>query len=117
MFRTELLNRTKKFTLDVINFVNASPKNPTVELISNKLLNSASAVGAKYRIAVKFRSKIDFIKKIREIQQDIEESAYWLELINELPFKYPDQIHSLLEESEELIAQFANVEKNAKKSN
>lgn len=116
MFKTELLNRTKKFTLDVVDFVNALPKSPTIEVLSKKLVDSASAVGAKYRIAVKFRSKIDFVKKIREIQQDIEQSAYWLELLNELPYKYPDQIHSLLEEAEYLIVQFGNVEKSAKKA-
>ena len=117
MIKSELQNRTKKFALDVINFVNALPNNPTVEIISKQLMKSATLVGAKYRLAIKFKSKINFIKKIQEVEQEIDESAYWLELLNELPFKYPDQIHSLLEEADNLTVLFGNVEKNAKKNN
>jgi len=79
----EMKQRTKQFALRVIKLVAALPKSREADVIGRQLLRSATSVGANYRSACRARSKADFISKIGIVEEESDESLYWLELIME----------------------------------
>jgi four helix bundle protein len=115
MDKNELLNRTKKFALDVINFVNDLPNKPSNKKIGYQLLDSGTSVGANYRAACRGKSKADFIYKIKIVEEEADESLFWLELLKEtnLPSTLID---SLLKEANEITAIFTAIAKTSKGS-
>ncbi len=82
----DLKFRTKKFAIRIIRLIENLPNNPTGRVLGNQLLRSATSVGANYRAACRSRSKKEFISRIKIVEEEADESLYWLELINELNF-------------------------------
>ena len=78
MNRDELKKRTKEFALRIIKLVNALPNNPAGRVIGNQLLRAGTSVGANYRAACRAKSKSDFIYKINIVEEEVDESAFWL---------------------------------------
>ena len=114
MNRDELKKRTKNFALRVIKLVSALPNTPTGGVIGNQLLRSGTSVGSNYRAACRAKSKADFIYKIKIVEEEVDESAYWLELIIESGLMLKSKIESLLKEADELTAIFVSSNKTAK---
>lgn len=114
MNRDELKKRTKEFALRIIKLVNALPNNSTGRVIGNQLLRSVTSVGANYRAACRAKSKSDFIYKINIVEEEADESAFWLELIIESGLMPLTKIESLLKEADELTAIFVSTNKTAK---
>ncbi len=114
MTRDELKKRTKEFSLRIIKLVNALPKNPLGRVIGNQLLRAGTSVGANYRAACRAKSKSDFIYKINIVEEEVDESAFWLELIIESGLMSKSKIESLLKEADELTAIFVSTNKTAK---
>jgi four helix bundle protein len=114
MNKDELKKRTKEFALRIIKLVNALPNNPTGRVIGNQLLRAGTSVGANYRAACRAKSKSDFIYKINIVEEEADESAYWLELIVESGLMPNSKIESLLKEANELTAIFVATNKTAK---
>ena len=83
MTSDELKLRTKKFALRIISMIEHLPNNKTGNVIGNQLLRSATSIGANYRSACRSRSKAEFISKIRVVEEEADESVYWIELIKE----------------------------------
>lgn len=106
MTSDELKLRTKKFSLRVINLIENLPKSMTGKVIANQLLRSATSVGANYRSACRSRSKVEFISKIRIVEEEADESMYWLEIIKESQLIKEERISDLLKEASELTAIF-----------
>jgi four helix bundle protein len=80
----DLKVRTKKFALRVILMYSKLPKaNPVAMVLGKQVLRSATSVGANYREAARARSKAEFISKIGDSPKEIEETSYWLELLQE----------------------------------
>ncbi|HID85800.1 MAG TPA: four helix bundle protein, partial [Anaerolineae bacterium] len=73
----------KRFALRVIRLVNALPKGKAGEVIGWQLIRSATSVGSNYRAACRARSRAEFIAKLGIVEEEIDESAYWLELLVE----------------------------------
>jgi four helix bundle protein len=114
MNRDELKKRTKEFALRIIKLVNALPNNPAGRVIVNQLLRAGTSVGANYRAACRAKSKSDFIYKINIVEEEADESAFWLELIIESGLMPKSKIASLLKEADELTAIFVSNSKTAK---
>ena len=114
MNRDELKDRTKKFALRIIKLVDALPNNPAGRVIGNQLLRAGTSVGANYRAACRAKSKSDFIYKINIVEEEVDESAFWLELIIESGLMPKSKIQSLLNEANELTAIFVSTIKTAK---
>lgn len=114
MNRDELKKRTKEFALRIIKLVNALPNNSTGRVIGNQLLRSGTSLGANYRAACRAKSKSDFIYKINIVEEEADESAFWLELIIESGLMPLTKIESLLKEADELTAIFVSTNKTAK---
>lgn len=83
MTSEELKLRTKKFSLRVINLIESLPNSISGKVIANQLIRSATSVGANYRSACRSRSKAEFVSKIRIVEEEADESLYWLEIIKE----------------------------------
>jgi len=113
MTEQDMITRTKKFALRIMKLVGASPKTVQGSAISNQLMRSGTSVAANYRAACRARSKREFIAKLGTMEEEADESAFWLELIIEgrlLPGKL---ITPLLQESSELVAIAAASKKTA----
>jgi four helix bundle protein len=75
--------RTKRFGLAVIKLVEALPRSRTAEILGRQLLRSGTSVGANYRAACRGRSAHDVIAKLGVVEEEADESIYWIELLVE----------------------------------
>lgn len=100
----ELKERMKQFALRVIRLVNALPKGKAAEVIGWQLIRSATSVGSNYRAACRARSRAEFIAKLGIVEEEIDESAYWLELLVESGIMPAERLDGLIQEANELTA-------------
>ncbi len=96
--------RTKKFGLDVIHLVESLPKTKTADVIGRQLLRSATSIGANYRAACRAKSAPDMINKLKIVEEETDESAYRLELLNESGVMPGQNTANLSKEADELLA-------------
>jgi four helix bundle protein len=81
--QVDLRDRTKRFALRVIRLFGALPKTVEAQVIGRQVLKSGTSVGAHYREAHRARSTAEFISKLEGGLQELDETAYWLELLAE----------------------------------
>jgi four helix bundle protein len=112
----ELKKRTKQFGLRVIQLIEDLPNTKTATTIGNQLLRCGTSVGANYRAACRGRSKAEFIAKLGIVEEEADESAYWLEMLVEAKVLRPDSATGLLAEADELTAIMATSRKTAKQN-
>ena len=98
----DLKKRTKQFALRILKLVAALPKTVEGRAIAGQLVRAGTAVGANYRAACRGRSKAEFVAKIGIVEEEADESAYWMELIIEAELLKLTQVESLLTEANEL---------------
>lgn len=110
----ELRQRTKAFVLRVIDLCEALPETPTCRAIRNQLLRSGTSVGANYRAASRAKSKADFISKMGTVEEEADESMFWMELIMERGIMEKDLISGLYREADEILAMVVSSIKTAK---
>ncbi|MBI3142233.1 MAG: four helix bundle protein [Bacteroidetes bacterium] len=79
----ELQDRTKKFSLSIIDLVERMDYSITKKVVMNQLVRSATSVGANYRAANRARSDREFISKMNIVLEEIDECCFWLEIIQE----------------------------------
>jgi len=115
MDEEELKQRTKQFALRAIRLVEALPRSRTADVIGKQLLRSATSVGANYRAACRGRSKAEFIAKIGIVEEESDESLFWLELIVEAGLLPHARVSDLMQEADELTAIFVATGRSAKK--
>ena len=116
MNKEELKDRTKKLALDVIRFSSRLPQKQDFWVISKQLIRSATSVGANYRSACRAKSKADFIAKLAIVEEEADETLYWLELIEELGFKNDDDLKRLKDETNQLISIIVASKRTARKN-
>ena len=104
MSNENLKIRTKRFALDVIQFVEMLPAGKTCEVIGKQLLRAGTSVGANYRAACRAKSPADFIYKMGIVEEEADESGYWMELLIESGKVISASTTALLNESSELVA-------------
>jgi four helix bundle protein len=113
MTTAELKARTKEFALRVIRLVDALPNTVKGRAIANQIMRSATSVAANYRAACRARSRAEFIAKIGVVEEEADETAFWLELIIDSGVRTEKQIRPLLQEAGELVAIMASSRKSA----
>ncbi len=99
-----LKRRTKKFGLDVIKLVQDLPNDQVSRVLSNQLLRSGTSVGANYRAACRAKSSADFVSKLGTVEEEADESGYWLEMLVDAQKLEPAVAAPLIRESSELTA-------------
>lgn len=110
----DLRHRTKSFALRIIRLSAALPKSTEAQILGKQLLRSGTSVGAHYREAIRSRSTAEFVSKIEGGLQELEESAYWMELLVESQIVAEPRLIDLQEEANELTAILVTCVKNAK---
>src|SRR4030095_4000604 len=81
MTESDLIERTKQFALRVIKLVGELPRTIEGRAIASQLMRSGTSVAANYRAACRARSKPEFIAKLGTVEEEADESAFWLDLI------------------------------------
>jgi len=104
MTESELKQRTKQFAVRVIKLVGALPKTTEGKALGAQLIRSGTSVGANYRAACRGRSKAEFTSKLGTVEEEADESAYWLELIMEGGLLPKKRVDGLCQEASELTA-------------
>jgi four helix bundle protein len=101
---TDLKARTKQFGLRVIRLVETLPKTRSADVLGRQLLRSATSVGANYRAACRGRSSAEFQAKLGIVEEEADESAYWIEMLTEAGLVKKGLVEPLLHEANELTA-------------
>lgn len=114
MTEKELKIRTKKFAVEILNFIDLLPNRKSANIISNQLGRSASSVAANYRAACRAISHNEFISKIGIVEEEADESTFWLDIITETRNADATDVEPLLKEARELTAIFTAANKTAK---
>ena len=114
MNEKELKKRTKQFALRIIKLVNALSKNIEGQSIGKQLIRSGTSVGANYRSACRGRSKAEFVAKLGIVEEEADESAFWMELIIEGGLLEKKLVEPLLKEADELVAIMVASRKSAR---
>jgi len=100
----EFKERTKKFAVRTIRLVDALPVRRSTEVIARQLLKSATSVGANYRAACRGRSDAEFIAKLGIVEEEADESAFWLEVLVEANIVKEELVANLHQEANEIVA-------------
>jgi four helix bundle protein len=114
--KQDLRIRTRQFALRIIKLYQSLPNNGEAQGIGKQVLRSGTSVGAQYREACRAKSPADFINKMEGSLQELDETAYWLELLVEGKILLADKIANLQKETNELIAIFVASVKTAKRN-
>jgi four helix bundle protein len=104
MTQDEMKARTKKFALRVIRLVESLPDTKTANVIGNQLLRSGTSVGANYRAACRAKSTADFISKLSIVEEENDESIYWMELLIESETVRENLLQNLMKEADEILS-------------
>ena len=100
----DLRKRTKSFALRVIALVDRLPRGKSSDVIGRQLLRSGTSVGANYRAACRAKSRADFISKMGTIEEETDESMFWMELLIESGLVQEQLLKDLMNESQEILA-------------
>jgi four helix bundle protein len=110
----DLQIRTKEFALRVIRMYSALPKSTEAQVLGKQVLRSGTSVGANYREANRARSKPEFIAKIGDCLKELDETAYWLDLLAESSIFPDSKLADLSDECDQLLAIFTTISKKTK---
>jgi len=109
----DLKARTKQFALRVMKLVDALPRTIQGRAIARQIIRSATSVAANYRAACRARSRAEFIAKIGVVEEEADETCFWLELIIDSRLLTEARVRRLLSEAGELVAIMAASRKSA----
>jgi four helix bundle protein len=110
----DLRLRTKSFALSIIRLYTTLPKREEAQVIGKQVLRSATSVGSNYREAYRARSDAEFLAKLGDCLKELDETAFWLELLVESNIMPPPRMMPLLDETDQLIAIFTTIVKKKK---
>jgi len=99
----EMKQRTKKFGLRALKLAAALPRERAADVLGRQLIRSATSVGANYRGACRSRSDGDFLARMGVVEEEADESLYWLEVVAEAGFVPPSRLEGLKKEGEEIL--------------
>src|SRR5438876_9411836 len=104
MSELDLKNRTKVFSLRVLKLVDAVPKTTAGRALASQIVRSGTSVAANYRAACRTRSTSDFIAKMGIVEEEADETLFWLELLEESKLVPAAKLTAIKQEANELIA-------------
>ena len=104
MDEREFKAQTKKLGLDVIRLVEALPKTRSADILGRQLLRAATSVGANYRAACRGKSSLDVIAKLAIVEEEADETLYWLELLQETSIAPGSAVRDLWASADSIVA-------------
>ncbi|RKX34486.1 MAG: four helix bundle protein [Verrucomicrobia bacterium] len=115
MDKVEMQARTKVFALRILKLSEALPHTVSGRTLAGQIVRSATSVAANYRAACRARSKADFIAKLGIVEEESDESQFWLEMIDEAGLLPSERLEALKKEADELTAIVVSSIKTAKR--
>jgi len=103
MTKEELQRRTKQYGVDVIALTRELPRSPAADHVTGQLIRSGTAVGANYRASCRAKSRADFIAKMGTVEEEADESVYWLEVLLDSKLIAHTSVERLLNEGQQLV--------------
>ena len=116
MTEKELKPRTRNFAVEILNFVDELPNRRSANIIGNQLGRPASSIASNYKAACRARSHAEFISKIGIVEEEADESVFWLDIIPDTKNSTTQIITPLLNEARELTTIFTAASKTAKQN-
>lgn len=110
----EFKARTRTFALRIIRLAESLPSTPTAHAIRNQMLRSGTSVGANYRAACRAKSRRDFVAKMGIVEEEADETSYWIELLIDSGLINRERVVDLLKEADEILAMVVSSIKTAK---
>ena len=104
MNQQEMKARTKRFALRIIRLVSSLPNTLAANTLGKQLLRSGTSVGANYRSACRAKSTADFIFKLSIVEEEADESAYWMELLVESEIVAQSRMVDLIDEANQIVS-------------
>src|SRR4030042_652085 len=108
--------RTKRFALEIIKLVEKLPKGRTSDILGRQLLAAGTSAGANYRAACRARSSPDFISKMGIVEEEADESIYWMELLIDCGLIRKDEMSDLLNDANQILEMAVSLIKTASKN-
>ena len=100
----DMKKRTRAFALAVIRLVEGLPRTKEADVIGRQLLRSGTSVGANYRASCRARSQADFVAKMGIVEEEADESIYWMELLVEAGLVHSNAVAEVLDEANQITA-------------
>ena len=116
MTREEMKKRTKAYANRVVKLCAALPQNWIAQTLGKQLLRSGTSVGANYRAVCRAKSNADFINKLRVVEEECDESLFWMELLSDNKLIKEARIQDLMLEGDEILAIIVSSAKTARVS-
>src|SRR5579859_6884111 len=116
MTREEMKGRTKAYASRIVKLCSALPNNWVARTLGKQLLRSGTSVGANYRAVCRGKSNSDFINKLRIVEEECDESLFWMELLVENNIVKASRLTGLMKEASELLAIVVSSAKTARMS-
>ena len=104
MTEQEFKNRTKQIALRIIKLVESLPRTWSAEVIGKQLLRSGTSIGANYRAACRGKSTADVLHKLAIVEEEADESLYWLELLVDAEIIKLSMLSVLMNDIDEILA-------------
>jgi four helix bundle protein len=117
MTRDGMKNRTKVYANRIIKLCSALPNNWVAQTLGKQLLRSDTSVGANYRAVCRAKSNLDFINKLRIVEEECDESLFWMEVLADNNLVKPPRLAGLMNEADEILAIVVSSAKTARSSN
>jgi four helix bundle protein len=112
--KVDLRVRTRTYAMQIIRLYTKIPGTPPAQVIGKQLLRSGTSVGAHYREAARAKSDADFISKLEGALQELDETLYWIELLEDAQLAPKPETRCLVQESDELIRILVRIVKKVK---
>ena len=100
----DLKRRTKEFALRILKLVDALPRTTAGRALASQIVRSGTSVAANYRAACRAKSPADFISKMGIVEEEADETLFWLELLEESELVSAAKLTAIKKEASELIA-------------
>ena len=116
MDQREMKKRTKAFAVKIVRLFETLPQKGAGIVLGRHLLRSGTSGGANYRSACRAKSTADFVAKMGIVEEEVDETIYWLELLIEVGILKAEEAEAILKEANELLAIVVASIKTARKN-
>lgn len=116
MTREEMKSRTKMYANRIVKLCSALPSNWIAQTLGKQLLRCGTSVGANYRAVCRAKSNSDFINKLRIVEEECDESLFWMELLADNNLIKASRLSRLMKEADEILAITVSSAKTARVS-
>ena len=100
----QIKKRTKQIGLDIIKLIDELPNKASAQAIAKQIIRSSTSIGANYRAVCRAKSSADFVYKLKIVEEEADETHYWLEILEESELIHSERITLLKKEINEIIS-------------